>query len=113
MPVFAEGPDATKRLVFTLAVCCTAWAVRHGYGILTAPRLPPITTSGDVRPLLHFEPSELREDLMTVMGFHLGLSPPLEDASHVPTRLVALDVSQNRPQLHEEDVYIGPGRFSH
>ena len=73
---------------------------------LAIPRLPPIATSGDVRPLLHFEPSELREDLMTVMGFHLGVSPPLEDSSYVPTRLVAVDVFQNRSHLMDEDVYI-------
>ena len=34
--------EYTPSLVFTLAVCCTAWAVRHGYGILAVPRLPPI-----------------------------------------------------------------------
>ena len=28
----------------------TAWAARQGYGILAIPRLPPITTSGDLRP---------------------------------------------------------------
>ena len=37
----------TPSLVFTLAVCCTAWAARHGYGT----GCPPIATSGDVRPL--------------------------------------------------------------
>ena len=65
------------------------------------------------QPLLHFEPSELREELMTVMGFHLGLSPPLEDSSHVPTRQVAVDVLQMRSHLTDADVYIGPGHFSH
>ena len=105
--------EYTPSLVFTLAVCCTAWAARQGYGILAIPRLPPINTSGDVRPLLHFEPSELREDLMNVMGFHLGLTPPREDSSHVPTRQVAFDVLQLRSQLTDMDVYIGPGHFSH
>ena len=95
--------EYTPSLVFTLAVCRGAWAARHGYGILSIPRLPPIT-SGDVRPLLHFEPSELREDLMTVMGPHLGLSPPLEDSSHAPTRQVAVDVLQMRSGLTDEDV---------
>ena len=50
---------------------------------------------------------------MNVMGFHLGLSPPLEDSSHVPTRQVAVDVLQMRSRLTDEDVYIGPGHFSH
>ena len=105
--------EYTPSLVFTLAVCCAAWAARQGYGILAIPRLPPIATSGDVRPLLPFEPSELRGDLMTVMGFHLGLSPPLEDSSHVPTRQVAVDVLRMRTRLTDGDVYIGPGHFSH
>ena len=70
--------EYTPSLVFTLAVCCTA---RQGYGILAIPRLPPIATSGDIRPLLHFEPSELREDLMTVMGFHLAFRLPWKTPS--------------------------------
>ena len=80
------------------------------------PRHPKVTAHHhlrDVRPLLHFEPSELREDLMNVMGFHLGLTPPREDSSHVPTRQVAFDVLQLRSQLTDMDVYIGPGHFSH
>ena len=50
---------------------------------------------------------------MNVMGFHLGLTPPREDSSHVPTRQVAFDVLQLRSQLTDMDVYIGPGHFSH
>ena len=50
---------------------------------------------------------------MNVMGFHLGLTPPREDSSHVPTRQVAFDVLQLRSQLTDTDVYIGPGHFSH
>ena len=50
------------------------------------PRLPPISLSGDHRPLLQFKPSELRQDLMDVVGFHLGLSPPGVDSSFVPSR---------------------------
>ena len=34
--------EYTPSLVFTLAVCCAAWAARQGYGILAIPRLPPI-----------------------------------------------------------------------
>ena len=78
---FAET-EYTPSLVFTLAVACTAWAASRGYHVTQVPRLPPISLSGDHRPLLQFEPSELRQDLMDVMGFHLGLSPPGVDSQH-------------------------------
>ena len=77
------------------------------------PRLPPISLSGDHRPLLQFKPSELRQDLMDVVGFHLGLSPPGVDSSFAPSRLVADEVLSDRKQLQPHEIYIGPGHFSH
>ena len=109
---FAEA-EYTPSLVFTLAVACTAWAASRGYHVTQVPRLPPISLSGDHRPLLQFEPSELRQDLMDVMGFHLGLSPPGVDSSFVPVRLVASEVLHTRKHLQENEIYIGPGHFSH
>ena len=109
---FAEA-EYTPSLVFTLAVACTAWAASRGYLVTQVPRLPPISLSGDHRPLLQFEPSELRQELMDVMGFHLGLSPPGVDASFVPARLVASEVLLTRKHLQENEIYIGPGHFSH
>ena len=48
---FAEA-EYTPSLVFTLAVACTAWAASRGYHVTQVPRLPPISLSGDHRPLL-------------------------------------------------------------
>ena len=50
---------------------------------------------------------------MDVMGFHLGLSPPGVDSSFAPARLVASEVLRTRKHLQENEIYIGPGHFSH
>ena len=75
-----EEAEYTPSLVFTLAICLTSWAARRGYAVVAIPRLPPIQTSGDVRPLLAWPASALRSDLMTAMALHLGLRP--EEAQH-------------------------------
>ena len=82
-PTFAEA-EYTPSLVFTLAVCATAWAIKQGYAVEAVPRLPPIQLSGDVRPLVQFPPQVLRSELMDVMGFHLGLKPPGVYSDFVP-----------------------------
>ena len=111
-PTFAEA-EYTPSLVFTLAICATAWAVKHGYAIEAIPRLPPIQISGDVRPLLQFPPACLRQDLMDVMGFHLGLNPPVVRSDFVPRRLVAADRLLHGKSLEKSEIYIGDGHFSH
>ena len=108
-----EEAEYTPSLVFTLAICLTAWAARQGYAVVAIPRLPPIQTSGDVRPLLAWPASALRSDLMTVMALHLGLRPAEAQRRGVPRRLVAADVYQSTRTLPDRHVYIGPGHFSH
>ena len=108
-----EEAEYTPSLVFTLAICLTAWAARQGYAITAIPRLPPIQASGDVRPLLAWPASALRSDLMTVMALHLGLRPEEARRRGVRGRLVAADVFQSSKVLPDKHVYIGPGHFSH
>ena len=111
-PTFAEA-EYTPSLVFTLAVCATAWAIKHGYAVEAVPRLPPIQLSGDVRPLVQFPPQVLRSELMDVMGFHLGLKPPGVHSEFVPRREVAADRLSLGKTLEANEIYIGQGHFSH
>ena len=111
-PTFSEA-EYTPSLVFTLAICATAWAIKHGYAVEAVPRLPPIQLSGDVRPLLHFPPDVLRSELMDVMGFHLGLKPPGVHSDFVPRREVASTRRERGKTLETNEIYIGEGHFSH
>ena len=111
-PTFAEA-EYTPSLVFTLAVCATAWAIKHGYAVEAVPRLPPIQLSGDVRPLVQFPPQVLRSELMDAMGFHLGLKPPGVYSDFVPRREVASNRLSLGKTLESNEIYIGEGHFSH
>ena len=105
--------EYTPSLVFTIAICVTAWAAKRNFLIQAVPRLPPICVSGDVRSLLELPPEALRQDMLPIMGFHLGLKPPGCHRDDIPMRVVAADVLSEQKALHASDVYIGPGHFSH
>ena len=48
-PTFSEA-EYTPSLVFTLAICATAWAIKHGYAVEAVPRLPHPTLWGCSAP---------------------------------------------------------------
>ena len=105
--------ESTPSLLFTLAICATAWAHKQGYFVEPIPRLPPIMSTGDVRQLLHLDPAHIHGDTMTPMAIHLGLRSEDMRRHGVPTRLVASEVKQMYTELPPNHVYIGPGHFSH
>lgn len=108
-----EEAEYTPSLAFSLAICAAMWACRTGKVIAPVPRLPPISRSGDIRPLLHFEPADLRDELMDIMGFHLGLRPPGRDSHNLPVRVEARSVVGDERSKPADVVYIGHGHFSH
>ena len=69
------------------------------------PRLPPIQTTGDLRPLQAFEPALLQ---MEVMAIHLRLRP-----HELRTWLEAAEVFYQSREPIPCHVYVGPGHFSH
>ena len=111
-PTYEEA-EYTPSLVFTLAVCATAWATKQGMRIEPIPRLPPIQSTGDVRPLLNLDPAFLRKDLMVVTALHLGLRDKEMRRLGVPPRLEASEVHALHRDLPPSHVYIGAGHFSH
>ena len=111
-PTYEEA-EYTPSLVFTLAVCATAWATKQGMRVEPIPRLPPIQSTGDVRPLLDLDPSFLRKDLMTVTALHLGLRDKEMRRLGVPPRLEAAEVHALHKDFPPGHIYVGPGHFSH
>eukprot|EP00435_Cladocopium_sp_Y103_P018485 s228_g4.t1 len=108
-----EEAEYTPSLVFTLAICATAWAAKRGFLVERIHRLPPISTTGDVRSLMDLDPALLRQDLMTPMALHLGLRHNQLHEDWVPARLVAAEVKSTYADLPPTHIYIGPGHFSH